>query len=72
MPDQFRGRGMGLWTSAFFLGQFLSPFLVTLVRGRVGGLLETFVACGVVCIALALANLLFGRSAEPAARGLSS
>ena len=40
MPEQFRGRGMGLWTSAFFLGQFLSPFLVTLVHAAwTGGLL---------------------------------
>lgn len=71
MPDQFRGRGMGLWTSAFFLGQFLSPFLVTLVRGQVGGLLETFVACGVVCIAIALGNLVFGRASAPQVPGLA-
>lgn len=71
MPDQFRGRGMGLWTSAFFLGQFLSPFFVTLVRGQVGGLLETFVACGGVCIAIALGNLVFGRRGAPQVPGMA-
>jgi MFS family permease len=63
MPDRFRGRGMGLWTSAFFLGQFLSPFLVTLVRGWTGGLLETFVACGAACLLIAVGNLLVTRQA---------
>jgi len=63
MPDVFRGRGMGLWTSAFFLGQFLSPVFVTLARGVTGGLLETFVAAGVACIAIGLANLVFNRPA---------
>lgn len=63
LPDAYRGRGMGLWTSAFFLGQFLSPFFVTLVRGWTGGLLQAFVACGVLCIAIALGNLLLGRRA---------
>lgn len=71
MPDQFRGRGMGLWTSAFFLGQFLSPFFVTLVRGSVGGLLETFVACGMACIAIAVGNLFLGRRGAPAATGMA-
>lgn len=61
LPDAYRGRGMGLWTSAFFLGQFLSPFFVTMVRGWTGGLLQTFVACGALCIAIALGNLVFGR-----------
>lgn len=70
MPEQFRGRGMGLWTSAFFLGQFLSPFLVTLVRGWTGGLLQTFVACGLVCIAIALGNLVFNRRGPAAVPGL--
>lgn len=66
LPDAYRGRGMGLWTSAFFLGQFLSPLFVTLVRGWTGGLLQTFVACGVVCIAIAIGNLVFGGRATGA------
>ncbi|MFG6428956.1 MFS transporter [Roseateles sp. LYH14W] len=63
LPDQFRGRGMGWWTSAFFLGQFLSPLFVTLARGWTGGLLQTFVAAGALCIAIALAQALLARRA---------
>jgi MFS family permease len=63
MPDVFRGRGMGWWTSAFFLGQFLSPVFVTWARGFTGGLLETFVAAGVVCVVIGLANLVLNRPA---------
>ena len=68
LPDQYRGRGMGLWTSAFFLGQFLSPVFVTMVRGWTGGLLQTFVACGAVCIAIAVGNLLLGRQGSAVLR----
>ena len=71
MPDVFRGRGMGLWTSAFFLGQFLSPVFVTLARGFTGGLLETFVAAGVACIVIGLANLVFNRQAPSAQPSVS-
>ncbi|WP_077035473.1 MFS transporter [Pelomonas sp. KK5] len=66
LPDEFRGRGMGMWVSAFFLGQFVSPLLVTLLRGWTGGLLQTFVACGATCIAIAVGNLLLGRRRTPA------
>ncbi len=65
LPDAFRGRGMGLWTSAFFLGQFLSPVFVSLVKGLLGGLLPTFAACGLVCIAIAVGNLALARRAVP-------
>ncbi|MEK8026890.1 MFS transporter [Pseudaquabacterium rugosum] len=61
LPERFRGRGMGWWCSAFFLGQFVSPFLVTGVRQLTGGLLQAFVVFGVVCIAIALANVVLSR-----------
>lgn len=72
LPDQFRGRGMGLWTSAFFLGQFLSPFFVTAMRGITGGLLQTFVAAGSLCLAIAVLNLLVSRRSAPAVRRLAN
>jgi len=62
LPAQYRGRGMGLWTSAFFLGQFVSPIFVSLLRGWTGGLLHAFVASGVICIAIALGNRLLQRA----------
>ena len=65
LPERFRGRGMGWWASAFFLGQFASPFAVTLVRGWTGSLLNAFVAFGLVCFAIALGHPLLSR--RPAA-----
>jgi MFS family permease len=39
---EVRGRGAGLWQSAFALGQFLSPVIVTFMSNRTGGLLNAF------------------------------
>lgn len=36
---EIRGRGVGMWQSAFAFGQFLSPVVVTFIALRVGGLL---------------------------------
>lgn len=48
-PVQYRGRGMGFWTSAFFLGQFLNPAFVSLFSSFSGGILETFQLVGILC-----------------------
>ena len=53
---EFRGRGTGLWQSAFALGQWLSPLVVTVFALRAGGVMEAFqllslvAAAGVVVI----------------------
>lgn len=39
---EIRGRGAGLWQSAFAFGQFLSPVIVTLLAQWAGGLLAAF------------------------------
>lgn len=54
---EIRGRGTGFWQSAFALGQFLSPLVVTFAGQRTGGLLGAFMtlsfaALGGVVIAL--------------------
>jgi len=67
LPGPVRGRGMGWWASAFFLGQFVSPLFVRFVNGWSGGLLHTFVVAGVLCIVIAVANALFSKRATPAA-----
>jgi MFS family permease len=64
LPAEFRGRGMGFWTSAFFFGQFVSPFVVGFVRETVGGILPAFLALGVVCLVLAAANFLLNTGAQ--------
>jgi len=61
---QHRGRGMGVWTCAFFLGQFSSPLVVGLVRGGEGSVQAAFATIGAVGIAGALAALLFGLRAR--------
>lgn len=66
LPERFRGRGMGWWCSGFFLGQFVSPLFVSAGRSVFGGLLETFLAAGVLCIAIAVGNMLLGRRAAQA------
>jgi MFS family permease len=63
LPARFRGRGMGWWASAFFLGQFVSPIFVSLTNSVSGGLLNTFIVAGVLCIAIAVGNALVSRRA---------
>jgi MFS family permease len=57
VPSQFRGRGMGFWTSGFFLGQFLSPIAVSGMKQLTGDLLTAFIAFGMICLLLAITNL---------------
>ncbi len=41
LPDQVRGRGIGFWTGAFFLGQFAAPVIATALSAKTGGLANT-------------------------------
>jgi MFS family permease len=52
-PLEHRGRGMGFWGAAFFLGQFLNPPVMTAIaHGRLDFLQSTGVL-GAVCFVLA-------------------
>ncbi|MFO1265364.1 MAG: MFS transporter [Rubrivivax sp.] len=52
-PLEHRGRGMGFWGAAFFLGQFLNPPVMTAIaHGRLGFMQSTGVL-GLACFALA-------------------
>ncbi|RZT10261.1 Predicted arabinose efflux permease, MFS family [Duganella sp. CF402] len=51
---EHRGRGMGLWGGAFFLGQFLSPPLVTLIGSAGFSFLGSVAVIGGVCIVAAI------------------
>lgn len=59
VPTKYRGRGMGFWSSGFFLGLFLSPIAVGIVSSITGGLLSAFVVFGITCIVLAAINWVF-------------
>lgn len=58
VPVEYRGRGMGFWSSGFFLGQFLCPVIVSGARQVFGSLLAVFSAFGILCLALCLVNFL--------------
>ena len=61
VPAEYRGRGMGFWTSGFFLGQFISPLLVSAMRRMTGGLLPAFIVFGIICLVLAGTNMYLNR-----------
>ncbi|MEP3224739.1 MAG: MFS transporter [Parasphingorhabdus sp.] len=48
LPPQMRGRGMGMWTGAFFLGQFVAPIVVASMNPVTGGFAQTFVVYATV------------------------
>jgi MFS family permease len=60
-----RGRGNGMWQAAFAIGQFLSGMVVTLLSGRLNGLLPTLVVMGkaalIFAVLAAVAGLLWPR-----------
>ncbi|WNV85276.1 MFS transporter [Umezawaea sp. Da 62-37] len=45
-----RGRGTGLWTGSFFIGQFLSPLVIVAVGAGVGGLRPALGLLGVASL----------------------
>lgn len=55
-----RGAGMGLWTSAFFLGQSQSPRLVHVIDTTTGSMQGAFLTAGLVGLAAAAVPLVYG------------
>jgi len=51
---EHRGRGMGLWGGAFFLGQFLSPPLLTLIGSAGLSFLGSVAVMGGACLIVAV------------------
>ncbi|WP_369259060.1 MFS transporter [Geodermatophilus amargosae] len=48
-----RGRGTGIWTSAFFIGQFFCPLVVLALTGALGGLGTALAVLGAVSLVAA-------------------
>ena len=63
---EHRGRGMGLWGGSFFLGQFLSAPLLTLIQGAAGTFLASVAAIGVACLCASVALAVTGLAARRA------
>ena len=63
-----RGRGTGVWTSAFFIGQFVCPLVVLALTGAIGSLGSALAVLGVVSLAAAVAVRVMRptQSVEPA------
>lgn len=53
-----RGRGMGIWTGAFFLGQSQSPRLVHAIDASLGSMQAAFLTAGLVGLVAAILTLL--------------
>jgi hypothetical protein len=53
---------MGLWSSSFFIGQFVSPLMVTLFRNITGGLLPAVATFGGICLVVAVICFLSSRT----------
>lgn len=63
-----RGRGMGIWTAAFFLAQSQSPGMVHALDVRFGSMQGAFLAAGLAALAGALVALgLFATEKKPVA-----
>nr|KIS29488.1 hypothetical protein TQ38_28375 [Novosphingobium sp. P6W] len=61
LAPEHRGRGFGLWTSAFFIAQFISPAIVGTISARSGSILHAFAAMGVLGMVFAVVILLVGK-----------
>lgn len=60
-PLEYRGRGMGMWVACFFLGEFLSPPLVTLIGHGQWSFLTSVGVVGAVCVVCAVIAGVLGR-----------
>ncbi|MCX7283298.1 MAG: MFS transporter [Novosphingobium sp.] len=60
---EHRGRGMGVWTSMFFLGQALSPIVVGNIAKASGGMQEAFLTTGLIGLATAAVLVALSRTA---------
>ncbi|MHB8287230.1 MAG: MFS transporter [Caulobacteraceae bacterium] len=57
LPPAQRGRGTGLWMSASFFGQFLSPLVVLFLSKAMGSLDHAVLTYAVVCGAISLGSV---------------
>lgn len=50
LPPVFRGRGTGIWTGTFFLGQFVAPIVSVGLESAFGGLEKVLAIYGVLAL----------------------
>lgn len=61
LPPAVRGRGTGIWTGAFFLGQFAAPIVSGAMGAALEGLRSVLTLYAVVALVGALITALFSR-----------
>ena len=64
LPINVRGRGTGLWTGMFFLGQFIAPLVAVAFANLVGGLSNVLLFYGVLASILMIIAVIYARSAQ--------
>ncbi|NNC38333.1 MAG: MFS transporter [Acidimicrobiales bacterium] len=64
LPGKVRGRGTGLWTGMFFLGQFVAPLVAVALYGPAGGLRNVLLVYGVVAGVLMVVAAIASRGAK--------
>ena len=63
LPFEHRGRGMGAWSTCFFLGQFCSPWMVHRLSVATGSMHGAFAAAGALGLLAAGVAVLAGTGA---------
>lgn len=62
LPPVFRGRGTGIWTGTFFLGQFLAPVIAVSLEVALGGLGNLLAVYGVLALIGAIVAFIVSRT----------
>jgi MFS family permease len=64
LPENVRGRGTGLWTGCFFLGQFSAPILVAALQSQMGGLSNVLMMLALLSLVGVIIAVLKKKGAE--------
>jgi MFS family permease len=64
LPPNVRGRGTGLWTGMFFLGQFVAPLVAVALYKPAGGLRNVLFVYGVIAAVLMVVAAVRSRGAK--------
>jgi MFS family permease len=62
LPPAFRGRGTGIWTGTFFLGQFIAPVIAVALEVAFGGLDNLLAVYGILALIGAIVAFIVARA----------
>jgi len=61
LSQEVRGTGTGIWTSALWIGQFISPFVIAALGAAAGGLAAGIGILGLLAAVMAVASFFIAR-----------